>query len=342
MNAERLLAHYERIADTPEAIPRLRRFVLDLAVRGKIVEQEPDDESGSELLQQIAAAKARLVQAGTIRKPRDLGGDEDSLTPFEIPTCWRWVRLDGVGAIIGGGTPSAGDADNFAEPGTGVPWLTPADLGSFSGLFISHGARDLSETGLKTSSATLMPAGTVLFTSRAPIGGLVTGVAWHHLIGKRKALRGHHQGDDHLDTVRALVSAVAELTFSGERRVALEVGTGQVIEQDVKARPEQYLPALTKKREEGALVDQQLVQASVQGVVGQHSSRTGEQILHGAMFIPVAMQPPLTTGVDELITHLRLQHLEPLRALATHRQTRLPEPSSNCSQSLRASQHAPH
>ena len=90
--------------------------------------------------------------------------------PFEIPTCWRWVRLDGVGAIIGGGTPSASDADKFSEPGTGVPWLTPADLGNFSELFISHGTRDLSETGFKTSSATLMPAGTVLFTSRAPIG----------------------------------------------------------------------------------------------------------------------------------------------------------------------------
>ena len=170
MNAERLLAHYERIADTPEAIPRLRRFVFDLAVRGKLVEQDPNDESASELLQQIAAAKARFVQAGTIRKPRDLGGDEDLLAPFEIPTCWRWVRLDGVGAIIGGGTPSASDADKFSEPGTGVPWLTPADLGNFSELFISHGARDLSETGFKTSSATLMPAGTVLFTSRAPIG----------------------------------------------------------------------------------------------------------------------------------------------------------------------------
>ena len=157
-------------------------------------------------------------------------------------------------------------------------------------------------------------------------GGLLTGVARHHLIGKRKALRGHHQGDDHLDAVRALVSAVAELTFPGERRVALEVGTGQVIEQDIKARLEQYLPALTKKREEGALVCQQLVQASVQGVIGQHPSRTAEQILHGAVFIPVAMQPPLTTGVDELITHLRLQHLDPLRALATHWQTRLPKP----------------
>ena len=170
MNAERLLAHYERIADTPEAIPRLRRFVLDLAVRGNLVAQDPNDEPVSEQLQQIAAGKMRLVRAGTIRKPRDLGGDEDLLAPFEIPATWHWVRLDQVGAIIAGGTPSASNSANFAVPGTGVPWLTPADLGGFSQLFISHGARDLSETGLKSSSATLMRAGTVLFTSRAPIG----------------------------------------------------------------------------------------------------------------------------------------------------------------------------
>ena len=170
MNAERLLAHYERIADAPDAIHSLRRFVLELAVRGKLVEQDVNDEPASELLKQIVAEKARLVRAGKIRKPRDLGGNDDVPTPFEIPSCWRWVRLDGVGAIIGGGTPSANDAENFADSGTGVPWLTPADLGSFSEWFISRGARDLSETGLKTSSATLMPAGTVLFTSRAPIG----------------------------------------------------------------------------------------------------------------------------------------------------------------------------
>ena len=44
MNADRLLAHYERIADAPGAVPRLRRFVLDVAVRGKLVEQDPNDE----------------------------------------------------------------------------------------------------------------------------------------------------------------------------------------------------------------------------------------------------------------------------------------------------------
>lgn len=170
MNAERLLQHYEKIADAPEAIARLRRFVLDLAVRGKLVPQDAKDEPASELLTRIEKAKARLVKAGELRKPRDLDSGGDVNKAYSIPSTWRWVRLDGVGAIVGGGTPSASDAYNFAEPGEGVPWLTPADLGGYSKLYISRGSRDLSETGARTSSATLMPKGTVLFTSRAPIG----------------------------------------------------------------------------------------------------------------------------------------------------------------------------
>ena len=72
MNAERLLQHYEKIADAPETIARLRRFVLDLAVRGKLVPQDARDEPASELLTRIEKAKARLVKAGELRKPRDL------------------------------------------------------------------------------------------------------------------------------------------------------------------------------------------------------------------------------------------------------------------------------
>ena len=70
MNADRLLAHYAHIADAPDAVARLRRFVLDLAVRGKLVEQDPNDAPASELLKRIAGAKARLVKAGKIRKPK--------------------------------------------------------------------------------------------------------------------------------------------------------------------------------------------------------------------------------------------------------------------------------
>ena len=93
MNAEHLLAHFDRIADAPDAIPRLRRFILDLAVRGKLVPQDPNDEPASELLKRIAAEKARLVKAGEIKKfPAPLIVESDD-EPFEVPTGWRWTRL---------------------------------------------------------------------------------------------------------------------------------------------------------------------------------------------------------------------------------------------------------
>lgn len=170
MNAEQLLAQYEKVAEAPDAIERLRRFVLDLAVRGKLLEQKSTDEPATELLRQITSEKQRLVLSGELRKPRELGDDESVVVPFSIPSTWQWTRLDSIGAIVGGGTPSASDLENFTEPGHGVPWLTPADLGGHEELFISRGSRDLSEKGLRSSSATLMPAGSVLFTSRAPIG----------------------------------------------------------------------------------------------------------------------------------------------------------------------------
>ena len=170
MNAPRSLAHFDHIADTPDAAPRLRRFILDLAVRGKLTPQDPNDEPATDLIRRMAEGKSRLVKAGGIRRPRTLGSVDGLLLRHDIPSSWSWVRLDAIGAIIGGGTPPAGDADNFAAPGLGIAWLTPADLGRQKTTFISRGARDLSEKGYRTSSATIVPEGTVLFTSRAPVG----------------------------------------------------------------------------------------------------------------------------------------------------------------------------
>jgi type I restriction enzyme, S subunit len=99
MNAERLLAHYGEIADAPDAIARLRRFVLDLAVRGKLVPQDPADEPASELLKRIAKEKVRLVKAGEIRKEKPLRRvDEDA--DFDVPATWWWTRLGSVTAYI--------------------------------------------------------------------------------------------------------------------------------------------------------------------------------------------------------------------------------------------------
>ena len=100
MNADRLLTHYERIADAPDAVVRLRRFILDLAVRGKLVEQDPNDEPASELLKRIAAEKARLVKAEVIKRPKQLRAVESDDTEFCIPSSWCWTRLGEVTSYI--------------------------------------------------------------------------------------------------------------------------------------------------------------------------------------------------------------------------------------------------
>ena len=112
MNADRLLAHYEKVADAPDAIPRLRHFILDLAVRGKLVEQDPNDEAASELLKRIGVEKARLVKARLIKRPKQLESVERNDTEFCIPSSWCWTRLGKVTSYIQRGkSPKYASAD---------------------------------------------------------------------------------------------------------------------------------------------------------------------------------------------------------------------------------------
>jgi len=93
MNPDLFFHHFHRLADAPDAIPRLRRFILDLAVRGKLVDQDPRDEPASELLKRIQAEKTRLVKAGKLKSsgaPLQLNDEE---LPFSAPSRWCWTRL---------------------------------------------------------------------------------------------------------------------------------------------------------------------------------------------------------------------------------------------------------
>jgi type I restriction enzyme, S subunit len=97
MNAERLLQYFDRIAEAPDAIPRLRQFILDVAVRGKLVEQDPNDEPAMELLKRIEKEKARFVKEGKIKK-EPIFFDKESVL-FSLPTSWSWARFVEVAAI---------------------------------------------------------------------------------------------------------------------------------------------------------------------------------------------------------------------------------------------------
>jgi type I restriction enzyme, S subunit len=85
----------------------------------------------------------------------------------EVPSDWKTYKLSEIAQIIGGGTPST----TIEEYWNGeIGWLTPRDLTGYTNKFISNGERNITEIGLKNSSARLMPIGAVLMTSRAPIG----------------------------------------------------------------------------------------------------------------------------------------------------------------------------
>ena len=84
-----------------------------------------------------------------------------------IPSSWQWTTLGEVTRVVGGGTPRSGQP---AFWNGGVPWITPADSSGYHEKTIAHGGRSITESGLARSAARLLPIGTVLFSSRAPIG----------------------------------------------------------------------------------------------------------------------------------------------------------------------------
>lgn len=87
-----------------------------------------------------------------------------------IPEGWGVGTVEALGTIVGGGTPSKTREDFYCN--SGIAWITPKDLSNCSDKYISHGATDITHEGYRNSSAKIMPPGTVLFSSRAPIGYL--------------------------------------------------------------------------------------------------------------------------------------------------------------------------
>ena len=121
MNAELLLEHFHRLGDAPDALPRLRRFILDLAVRGKLVDQSAKDEPASLLLKKIAKARNEALESGVIKKlphPKPVAQEE---IPFAVPSGWEVCRMVSVASKLGAGsTPRGGKAVYQNE---GVPFL---------------------------------------------------------------------------------------------------------------------------------------------------------------------------------------------------------------------------
>ncbi len=160
--------------------------ILDLAIKGKLCPQNASDEPASELIKRIREEKAKLVKEKKIKASKTdsyiyrkddgsfyerIGKTEtciDDEIPFEIPASWEWVRLHSLGEIVGGGTPDTKE-ELYWKAGD-IPWITPAYMAKWDFVFLGASDRCITSRGLERSSAKMLSKGSIIYSSRAPIG----------------------------------------------------------------------------------------------------------------------------------------------------------------------------
>ena len=135
---------------------KLKQSVLQYAMEGKLVKQNPSDEPASELIKKIENEKAELVKEGKIKKSKKLPAITDDEKPFDIPDSWEWVRLGNIGDWGAGATPSRQHPEYY---GGDVLWLKTGDLNDG---VIQDTSEKITEAGVANSSVKVNQPGNIL------------------------------------------------------------------------------------------------------------------------------------------------------------------------------------
>ena len=142
----------------------LKSKVLDLAMRGKLVKQDPNDEPASVLLEKIKAEKAELVKEKKIKKSKPLPPITDEEKPFDIPDSWEWVRLGNITHFVGTGMVVPASKQYNTPKSNMVPYFKMNNIGNWDGKFNTNNLVYIIEDD-KTDKYLLKP-GQLLFNTR--------------------------------------------------------------------------------------------------------------------------------------------------------------------------------
>ncbi len=153
---ESLEKYFDVAFAAPEGIKKLRELILTLAMQGKLVPQDPNDQPVSELLRKIDAEKRQLVKAGKIRQPKPLPEIKSEEVPYELPESWSWVRLNDFGTWKSGSTPSRTNSSYF---GGDIPWVKSGEVKQGR---IWKTEEMITKSALENCSLDINPIGSVL------------------------------------------------------------------------------------------------------------------------------------------------------------------------------------
>ena len=164
---QRVTQHFDLLLDRPAAIDALEQTLLQLAVRGLLVPQDPTDEPASALLQRIRAEKDRLIATGQIKRDKPLPPITDEEKPFELPVGWEWVRFgEYFFELCTGPFGSVIHKEDYVEDG--IPLINPSHM---IGGRISHDPSvSVSQEMSKQLGAYRLTVGDVVLARRGEVG----------------------------------------------------------------------------------------------------------------------------------------------------------------------------
>ncbi|WFV07627.1 restriction endonuclease subunit S [Citrobacter freundii] len=156
-NWARISEHFDTLFTTEASIDALKQTILQLAVMGKLVIQDPNDEPASELLKRIAQKKAQLVKDGKIKKQKPLPPISDEEKPFELPSGWVWCRISDISTVGTGATPSR-DEPKYWLDGE-INWVTSGETNK---PFIKTTSECVTKKAIDDTNVSIYPPGTLI------------------------------------------------------------------------------------------------------------------------------------------------------------------------------------
>ena len=154
---QRIAEHFDVLFTTEASIEQLKQTILQLAVMGKLVPQNPNDEPASVLLEKIAKEKAQLIADKKIKKQKPLPAITDEEKPFELSTGWAFERIGTFGIVGTGSTPSRSNPD-YWQPAE-FNWVSSGETSDF---FVNETKEKVSSLAVKETNVSLYPVGTLI------------------------------------------------------------------------------------------------------------------------------------------------------------------------------------
>ena len=148
--------HFGDLHAVKENVVELRKAILQLAVMGKLVSQNPNDPPAGELLKEIESEKKRLVKEGKIKAPKPLMPVMENEKPYQLPQGWEWVRVVDLVEVGTGSTPETTNRDYYNGS---IPWYTSS---ATNDLFAATPDKFITEKAIKETNCKVFPCGSLI------------------------------------------------------------------------------------------------------------------------------------------------------------------------------------